>query len=174
MERRLFIGALVCAALAGCDQSTSKTAVREVAVVAPDKIKLSPDAFDLRHVGRLEDGRGFWVDSQLDYAGGKTTDFVCTFVFDADGSLRENTIERIGVRGLYPDGSVGKALDRHLAKLGKTTIADIWVRLFKIDSNGSTFGLIPRHADDCGWRVDFMPGNTLSFYPPWNEGGFDT
>jgi hypothetical protein len=65
-------------------------------------------------------------------------------------------------------------LTRHLAALGHTTVTEIWVRLFQVESKGVVFGLIPRQAEDCGWRVDFMPGNTLSFYPPWDAGGFDT
>jgi hypothetical protein len=141
---------------------------------APEKIRLIPDDWHIRHVGRLTDGRLFWVDGQLDPAGGATKDFVCTFVFDQDGSLVENSIELIGVRGSYPNGSVAQAMNRHLSALGNPANADIWVRPFSVESNGAVFGLIPRQTEDGEWRVEFMPGNTLSFYAPWDAGEYDT
>jgi hypothetical protein len=41
-------------------------------------------------------------------------------------------------------------------------------------SHGAAFGLIPRQTESGEWRVEFMPGNTLSFYPPWAAGEYDT
>jgi len=116
----------------------------------------------------------FFVDSQLDFASGPTRDFVCTFLFDPDGSLVDDAIELIGTRGSYPDGSVGDAMKRHLDALGDLTRTDIWVRPFSVDSNGAVFGLIPRKTETGEWTVEFMPGNTLSFYPPWEAGEYDT
>jgi hypothetical protein len=141
----------------------------------PEKIRLIPDNWHILHVGHLADGRLFWVDGQLEFSGGKTKDFVCTFIFDQDGRLAENSIELIGVRGSYPDGNAAKAMARHLAALGQYTRSDIWVKPFRVESNGVEFGLIPRQTESGGeWRVEFMPGNTLSFYPPWEAGEYDT
>jgi hypothetical protein len=125
-------------------------------------------------VGKVHDGRLFWVDSQLDFASGITTDFVCTFLFDQDGHLVDHSVELIGERGVYPSGSVGIAMERHLAALGDRVIADIWVRPFSIENQGRVFGLIPRRTAGGEWRVEFMPGNTLSFYAPWEAGEYDT
>jgi hypothetical protein len=111
---------------------------------APEKIRLIPDDWHIQHVGRRVDGRLFWVDGQLDPAGGATKDFVCTFIFDQDGRLIQHSIELIGARGSYPEGSVGKAMDRHVA------------------------------TEEGEWRVEFMPGNTLSFFAPWEAGEYDT
>jgi hypothetical protein len=145
-----------------------------VSSVAPQKIRLVPDGWHIRNVGRLSDGRLFFVDGQLDYVAGITRDFVCTFLFDQDGNLVDHSIELIGVRGRYPDERRTTALSQHLAALGDRTRTDIWVRTFNVESNGAVFGLIPR-ATECGeWRVEFMPGNTLSFYPPWPAGEYDT
>jgi len=141
---------------------------------SPEKIRLIPDNIHIRNVGRLRDGRLFIVDSQLDSKSRITRDFVCTFLFDADGSMVDHSIELIGTRGAYPDRSVGEALRRHLNALGQTIRADIWVRPFQVESKGSVFGLIPRQTKTGAWRVEFMPGNTLSFYPPWEAGGYDT
>jgi hypothetical protein len=65
-------------------------------------------------------------------------------------------------------------MKRHLDALGDRTRTDIWVRPFSVDSNSAVFGLIPRKTVAGEWRVEFMPGNTLSFYPPWEAGEYDT
>lgn len=140
----------------------------------PAKIHLIPDAWDIRNVGRLTDGRLFFVDGQLDDVAGKTRDFVCTFLFDSDGALVDHAIELVGTRGSYPDGEVGDAEKRHLEALGARMRTDIWLRPFSVESNGAVFGLIPRKLSSGEWRVEFMPGDTLSFYPPWEAGNYDT
>lgn len=145
-----------------------------VPIAAPEKIRLIPDKWHIRNVGRLSDGRLFFVDSQLDYGAGATRDFVCTFLFDKNGHLIDHSIELIGVRGTYPDGRVSKTLSQHLSVLGDRACNDIWVRPFSVESNGAVFGLIPRQTGPGEWRVEFMPGNTLSFYPPWKAGEYDT
>lgn len=144
------------------------------ALSAPEKIRLIPDRFKIRNVGRTNDAQLFWIDSQLDSDGRSTRDFVCTFIFDADGNLIQHSIELIGVRGNYAGGKVGESINRHLSALGGRTITDIRIRLFSVESTGALFGLIAREAAPGRWRVEFMPGNTLSFYPPWEAGGYDT
>jgi hypothetical protein len=141
---------------------------------SPEKIRLIPDAWHLRNLGRLSGGRFFFVDGQLDYTSGTTRDFVCTFLFDPGGDLIDHSIELIGARGSHSDRSVSSAVKRHLDALGRLTRTDIWVRPFSVESNGAVFGLVPRKTEAGEWRVEFMPGNTLSFYPPWEAGGYDT
>lgn len=145
-----------------------------MADMAPEKIRLIPDGWHIRNVGRLSDSRLIFVDVQLDYVPGTTRDFVCTFLFDGDGHLIDHFIELIGVRGRYPNGRVSSAMSEHLVALGNLTRTDIWVRPFSVISNGAVFGLIPRKTESGEWRVVFMPGNTLSFYPPWEAGEYDT
>jgi hypothetical protein len=142
---------------------------------APDKVRLIPDEWHIHNAGRLRDGRLFLVDSQFYWLGGNLTwDFACTFIFDSDGRLIEHKIEFVGERNAYPDSNLDAAISRHLDQLGERVITDIRVRPFSVESNTTTFGLIPRRIDYARWRVEFMPGNTLSFYPPWEEGGYDT
>lgn len=141
---------------------------------APEKIRLIPDEWHVAHAGRLSDGRLFWVATQLDFEGGETKDFVCTFIFDADGRLTDHSIELIGRRGSYPRESSSGALRQHLDALGDHVVGDIWVRPFSVTTKDAVFGLLPRQTDDGEWRVEFMPGNTLSFYPPWEAGEYDT
>jgi hypothetical protein len=140
----------------------------------PEKIRLIPDDFHIEHVGRLVEGGLFWVDLQLASISRITSDFVCTYIFDQDGRLTEHSIELVGVRGSYPNGSVATAIDRHIAALGELATADIWVRPFSIESHNTVFGLVPRQTERGEWRVEAMPGNTLSFFPPWDAGEYDT
>ena len=157
-----------------CQHAASNAGRVNMLDAAPEKIRLVPDDWHIQHVGRLIDGRLFWVDGQLNPTGGVTKDFVCTFIFDQDGGLMEHSIELIGVRGSCPGRSVAMAMDRHVAALGDHSATDIWVRPFSVDSNNTVYGLIPRQTEGGEWRVEFMPGNTLSFYAPWEAGEYDT
>ena len=140
----------------------------------PDKVRLIPDQWHIHNVGSLSDRRLFLVDSQLEFGNGVTRDFVCTFIFDADGRLVEHSIELVGDRGAYPCENVGRLISRHLAALGDRALGEIWVRPFRVQSHGTVFGLIPRRVENGEWCVEFMPGNTLSFYPPWEACEYDT
>jgi hypothetical protein len=174
MRRRHVLAGLLAAVSAGGSQRTSAAKDLAVALAAPEKIRLIPDRWHIRNVGRLADGRLFLVDSQLEPAAGITRDFICTFVFDQDGRLTGHSIELIGARGTYPNGRASDLVNQHLAALRGRTRSDIWVRPFSVASHGTTFGLVPRKTGSGEWRVEFMPGNTLSFYPPWEAGGYDT
>jgi hypothetical protein len=174
MKRRHFIaGMFSTLSLTLCEQ-TSQSKDLAMPDAAPEKIRLIPDEWHIRNVGRLDQGRSFFVDSQLDSFNNVTRDFVCSFIFDNDGQLVEHVIELIGTRSDYPEGSVHNAIQRHLSALGDRTRADVWVRPFAVSSNNAVFGLIPRKTGSGEWRVEFMPGNTLSFYPPWEAGNYDT
>lgn len=153
----------------------------------PDKIRLVPDDYHISHAGTLADGRLFWVTQQLDFSQDVTRDYVCTFIFDADGNLVDHTIDSLGFRGTYPDGQTREIYEKHLAVLGDYEIANIWIRLFEVAVDDVVIGLIPvapeefmeegddpEDLDEDDWRVEFMPGNTLSFYPPWEDGEYDT
>jgi hypothetical protein len=174
MKRRLFLASAFFS-IAGVSKHAGSAAGRVNMLDAPpEKIRLVPDDWHIQHVGRLADERLFWVDGQLDPTGGATKDFVCTFIFNKNGRLTEHSIELIGVRGSYPERSVATATHRHVAALGDYSATDIWVRPFSVESNNTLFGLIPRRTEGGEWRVEFMPGNTLSFYPPWEAGEYDT
>lgn len=170
----LIVASMLGAFLWRYAQRSSQMSGSTTSDAAPERIRLIPDQWHIHNVGRLSDGRLFFVDSQLDAAGGVTKDFVCTFIFDQDGHLVEHSIELVGDRGAYPEGSVSMLISRHLAALGDRALTDIWVRPFRVESSGTVFGLIPRRIEHGGWRVEFMPGNTLSFYPPWEAGEYDT
>ena len=130
MKRRDFAAALFVSMAGGCAKAASGAEETSMTDVAPEKIRLVPDDWRIQHAGNLADGRLFWIDAQLNYANGHTKDFVCTFVFAADGSLSEHEIELIGVRGEYPGEAVALAIERHVVALGGHVQAAIWVRPF--------------------------------------------
>jgi len=173
MKRRYFVGSALFA-ISAVALARYTVMIPSVPSPAPTKVLLIPDRWQIKNVGRLGDGSLYLVDGQLDSDGRSTRDFVCTFIFDADGELVEHSIELIGTRGAYPDNTVGLAVRRHLAALGNRVVGRIWVRPFSVQRHGTTFGLIPRQTEFGDWRVEFMPGNTLSFYAPWGAGGYDT
>lgn len=141
---------------------------------APEKIRLIPDDYHLPHIGRLSDGRLFLVAIQLEFGRIPTRDYVCTFLFDDDGKLVDQTIDLVGERDSYPTELVRRIYDRHLEALGRHEISEIWLRPFKAQSHGVEFGFIADHDEEAGWRVEFMPGNTMCFWPPWDSGEYDT
>jgi formate hydrogenlyase regulatory protein HycA len=67
-------------------------------------------------------------------------------------------------------------LDELVAKLGEVEYADIEIRLFQVEIDGSPFGLVdvsqPEEGPDFADRVAMMPGDLL-FHAPWN-GNYDT
>ena len=157
----------------------------------PEKIRLVPDEWHIDGVGIRPDGNLIFSDSQLSYDGGtpaKVRDFFCTFVFDPDGNLIEHKIDLVGTRGEYSEDHMNEICDQHVELLRGFKEAPIWVRPFRVEAYGEMFGLVPvspeelKEFDDDDdyepseddWRVEFMLGNTLSFYPPWDEGGYDT
>ena len=146
------------------------------------KIRLIPDKWHLQDVGKLDSGALYWIDVQLNSEGGDTRDFVATYVFDLDGTLIWNDIEDLGLRSNSNLQGVSPIISRHREKLGPGQITDISVHPFSVNAHGLVFGLVIRkpEPDDENWQddegpyVDAMPGWTLMFYPPWEEGLYDT
>ncbi len=173
MRRRQVFASLLGVLLGA--QTRLQIARPDAADTAPEKIRLIPDELRINHVGRLSDGRLYFVDSQFFFLGGNLTwDFASTLRFGSYGRAIKDVIEFVGERNAYPEGNMGVAITRHLDVLGERIVTDIWVRPFSLESSGTMFGLIPRRIARGDWRVEFMPGNTLSFYPPWESGGYDT
>ncbi len=119
----------------------------------------------------------FWIDAQLVFEESSTTDYICTYRFTPGGRLIGHRIERIGVRGSYPRSRDGDAVAEHVARLGRHQLGDIVIHPFQIEFDGHIFGCVARTDDAQAGdepMIDVMPGMTLMFYPPWEEGGYDT
>lgn len=141
----------------------------------PEKFLIVPDEFHLDYAGRCADGRFVIITSQISPGTPKQTrDFICTFLFNDDGRLVEHRIDEVGERGTYDVGAGKKLWIEHADAVGVITPEPFWVRPFSVDFVGMAFGLIPEKVDDGEWQVIFEPGNTMAFYAPWDEGGYDT
>ena len=135
--------------------------------------------------GQLDDGSHYWIDVQLNSEGQDTRDFVATYVFDADGRLIDHKVKDLGLRSNPLSLSARAILTQERERLGlKKTIfgrakrSDFWVRPFSVEAHGLVFGLVVRETNDAEPEsinaVDAMPGRTLMFYPPWQDGRYDT
>ena len=142
-------------------------------------LHLYPDEHHLPRVGVLETGDQFIIDLNLIANNGKTRDFVCTYIFWANGALKNYIIDEVGIRGEYKECEFTKLIDKHVNDLGAYTISPIQFQPFKVIQSNENFGYVvrdkepdaPKDADD---YVDVLPGHTLMFYPPWEEGAYAT
>jgi hypothetical protein len=151
----------------------------------PEKVHLIPDDYHIERVGRFPDGKLIYQETQLWYDGNDTRDFVVSYVFDMDGNLIDDVVTLVGVRGRYAKDAMATARSQHEEMYGDFEITDIWVKPFSINRHDLVFGLLAERPyddedevefedGDDGWRVTAMPGNTLQFYAPWDEGLYDT
>lgn len=149
------------------------------------KIHLIPDRYHLIDVGQLKDGNNYWIDVQLSSEGMDTRDFVAIYIFDSAGKLIDSEIIDLGLRS---DPNALKARDvikqqKSRIGVGRTGVfgqkrESFWVQLFSVEAHGLVFGLVVREPEENDEEmppmVDAMPGWTLVFYPPWEDGQYDT
>ena len=149
----------------------------------PPTIPIAHDEWHAKHIGRLPDGRQFFLTTSLESTPDEgTRDFVVLYTFDADGKLLDAQIDDLGVRGdggpppLNKDDG-GEVYRRRLESLDGAEFGDIRVAPFRIERFGIEFGPIPREPDedpeDYEPAVELMPGNTMAFFEPW-DGEYDT
>ncbi|MGF1502638.1 MAG: hypothetical protein ACFBSD_12560 [Paracoccaceae bacterium] len=161
----------------------------------PEKFLMVPDDYHLNRLGRLEDGRFCFQSTTIwaDRPEPPYLDYVCSFIFDADGGLTEHQIDLLGRRGEYSETKKDMICDRHSDKYGPITPCSVWVRPFSVDMHGTRFGFVatwvsddlegeeadkamksPAEEEDGHWAVIFEPGKHFVFYEPWDSGVYDT
>ncbi len=144
----------------------------------PKKVRLITDNYHLEGLGQLNNGTFFLVKSQqiIDHITMQVTDYICKFSFDNNGDLIDQAIVKVGVRGqLAHEDGVKIYTSLHPVK-GTYKAADFFVKPFSVECDGVEFGLIVRTPDDEEdlWCVEFMPGNNMAFFEPWDSGDYDT
>jgi hypothetical protein len=143
----------------------------------PSRIPIAHDDHHASRIGRLDDGRQFFVTTPFVPALGSHPgrEFVAAYLFDAAGVLLEARIDDLGVRAAVDEDAARAVLDKRIAELGELSYEDIEVQPFSLERYGTTFGLIPRPPDDDDdqWVVEMQPGNYMAFFEPW-EGDYDT
>ncbi len=149
------------------------------------KIRLIPDSYHLTNVGQLDNGNNYWIDVQLIPERRDTRDFVATYIFDDDGTLIDSEIINLGLRSDPNALRVKDVIAQQRSKIGVRKAGifggkseSFWVKPFSVRAYDVDFGLVVREPEadnpDRPPVVDAMPGWTLMFYPPWEDGGYDT
>ena len=142
----------------------------------PDLIALDPDEFHARHIGRIIDGRQFFITTHVDPKcpiHGHA--FVAVYLFNVAGKLLEARIDDMGMLGTLDAEAWAAMVDRRFDELGWTTSRRIVMAPFQVQRFGLQFGLIPQPPiEDGQWMVEVQPGNSMAFFEPWDSGVYDT
>jgi hypothetical protein len=144
---------------------------------APKLIRINHDEFEAEYVGKVADGRQFFMTNPFVPANenDKGREFIAIYTFDADGSFLEAKINDLGIREEVNEDYARSLQRSRLNELGKFSFCDIIVEPFNVNKFNVEFGLIPQapEEDDEDWCVIVEPGNYMCFYPPW-DGDYDT
>ena len=145
----------------------------------PARIPIAHDDHHAGRIGRLDDGRQFFVTTPFVPALGSDPgrEFVAVYLFDAAGALIEARLDDLGARSEVDEAAAHALLEKRVVELGALSYEDIEVQPFSVQRFGTTFGLIPQPPDDDDddgqWSVEMHPGNYMAFFEPW-EGDYDT
>lgn len=144
----------------------------------PSVIAIDHDDYHAEHVGRIKDGRQFFLTTPFEPAHGTKPgcEFVALYLFDVKGHLLEARIDSFGPRATMNREDRRKLCERRLEELGEHTFERIEVAPFAVERFGTVFGLVLREPEEEGdpWAVEAQPGNYMAFFEPWNSGGYDT
>ena len=144
----------------------------------PKRIAIDHDDYHAKHIGKLGDGRQFFLTQPFRPAGGNDEgcEYVALFLFAADGSLDSATIESFGPRATLDPDKLTSYYNQQLSGLTAPSFERIEVSPFSVTQLGQTFGLITREPEDSDavWAVELLPGNYMAFFHPWDSGIYDT
>lgn len=146
----------------------------------PKTITLNHDDYHAEHVGKLADGRQFFLTIPFvpaQEAGTATgREFIALYLFDKAGQLVSATIDDLGPRATMDSAALLARRDALLASLGPMEYRRIKIAPFRIEMFGVEFGLIPQPPEEPreDWSVIAEPGNYMCFFPPWTSGEYDT
>lgn len=145
----------------------------------PKTFPINHDDYHARYVGRLSDGRQFFLTTPFEPAIGNNAgcEFVALFLFAADGSFLEARIDRLGPRKDLDEAHRDSVIQARIGELAAagSTFRRIRIAPFETKQHGTTFGLIPHQPEDeeDELTIELHPGNVMAFFPPW-EGDYDT
>jgi hypothetical protein len=146
----------------------------------PKTVALNHDEYHAEHVGRMQDGRQFFLTTPFVPAEEVGTDtgreFIALYIFDKAGRLQSATIDDLGPRATMDEAARLVRRDALLAALGAVKYQRIKVAPFRLEMFGVKFGFIPQPPEEPGedWSVIVEPGNFMCFWPPWTSGDYDT
>ncbi len=144
----------------------------------PTIIAIDHDDYHASHVGRLSDGRQFFLTTPFVPAigGSAGREFVALYLFDKRGRFLEAQVDDMGTRAELDEQRALSKFEQRLAELGPVEYDRIEVQPFEIERFDTIFGLVPRppEQDDDDWWVELQPGNYMAFHEPWDSGEYDT
>jgi hypothetical protein len=146
----------------------------------PALIAIDRDDQCARHVGRMLDGRQFFITAPFVPAlDGEGREFIALYLFDQQGNLLEARIDDLGPRAQVDRARANQLYKNRLIEIDRVKLGRIVVRPFEVERFGVTFGLVPRPPEDPddegdGWWVEAQPGNYMAFHEPWDSGEYDT
>lgn len=146
----------------------------------PKTVAINRDDYHTEHVGRLADGRQFFLTTPFVPAApdkpGTGREFLALYLFDKAGRLVSATIDDLGPRATLDHAARVARRDALLASLGPVEYRRIKVAPFRLEMFGVAFGFIPRPPEEPGedWAVIVEPGDVMCFWPPWTRGDYDT
>jgi hypothetical protein len=143
---------------------------------APMLIEIEQDDSHAKHVGRLRDGRQFFITGPFvpEREDAPRREFIARYLWDADGSFLDAKIEERPSDSSWEDFE--PAVLRLLSELGEVTFCRVRVAPFSVQLFGLEFGLVTRAPEDNAgpWAVEVLPGNYMCFFAPWDSGEYDT
>jgi hypothetical protein len=144
----------------------------------PKSVTLSCNEYEARFVGRLTDGRQFFLTNPFAPAigGNPGREFLALYLFDKAGALVGVQIEDLGTRDSMDEQDARARRTAMLESLGSVKFGKIRVAPFRVEAFGVEFGFIPQRPEEPGedWSVIVEPGNYMCFWPPWTSGDYDT
>jgi hypothetical protein len=124
-----------------------------------------PDDYNVPYAGTAEDGRRFFLSSQL---GEMSTGYVGLFLWRADGAFDEVKVDRY-----VDDESVDALVQDRLDELGDYELEPIDVAPFTTQVDGVTFGWVVGEYDGVD-VITIAPGDFIAYYAPWDGLDYDT
>jgi hypothetical protein len=144
----------------------------------PKLIAIDHDDYHASHVGKLPDGRQFFITSPFVPAigGSAGREFLAVYLFNNRGRFLEARIDDLGTRAELDYDDAKAMFERRLDELGPVEYGRIEVEPFEVEQFGTKFGLItrPLEEDDDEWWVELLPGNYMAFHEPWDSGEYYT
>ena len=144
----------------------------------PEAVLICTDAYHLDHFGKNEAGFILWMGSQLKYnhEAKDTTDYIFKFEFEANGDLVSHDIQTVGLRNAIKPGLFQEKIANLLELNPIIAPVSAMIKPFTVIHEGVEFGLIVREPEDAEdlLAVEFMPGNTMAFFEPFDSGEYDT
>jgi hypothetical protein len=149
----------------------------------PDKLPIARmEDYHTHYLGQSADGRLFWAYDTFvftkKYGDIQENDdwqkyrreYAVIHTFDNDGNYLTTKHWNAGLTIDVDDEAIEKKLKEFVSELGGTTFKNIEIKLFQIEIDGITFGLIP---DEESGMIHLQPTSKISFQEPW-DGEYNT